>query len=98
MQTPARSIPQPVQLQLEVSPRLSLITPPRWQRRGQSADPKKFAPAGLAKGSAALLPSPALSDGRIAQPQAHFALTLTRVCGIIEWQAPASRRPSCAPS
>ena len=37
MQAPARSIPQPVQLQLDlwdVSPRLSLITPPRWQRRG----------------------------------------------------------------
>jgi hypothetical protein len=37
MQTPARSNPQPVQLQLDlwdVSPRLSLIAPPRWQRRG----------------------------------------------------------------
>src|SRR5215471_312583 len=37
MQTPARSIPQPVQLQFDlwdVSPRLSLITPPRWRRRG----------------------------------------------------------------
>jgi hypothetical protein len=37
MQTPARSIPQPVQLQLDlwdVSARLSLITPPRSKRRG----------------------------------------------------------------
>src|SRR6516165_6739405 len=33
MQTPARSNPQPVQLQFDlwdVSPRLSLMTPPRW--------------------------------------------------------------------
>src|SRR5262249_20167340 len=37
MQTPARSSPQPVQLQLDlrdVSPRLSLMTTPRWQRHG----------------------------------------------------------------
>src|SRR5262249_3735710 len=43
-------------------------------------------------------PYPFTPSPTFAHSSAHCALPFARVCGIIEWQAPASRRPSCAPS